>query len=391
MLCISALWAIGRWNWQGTKGPSIVRGSKATAVTQIPPRPPDALPPIKTKPTLPHEKVRHECLKHIRTRQAQVLNDLDRTTPPLLIDPAYHRNVGDSMITYGERSFLGSVDECRYVQAHASMPACRDDGQHSLWWHGGGNWGDLWPQVQQARIQSLEDFPDSSIISFPQSLYYRDKQRERQDAVVLNNARWILMWREHESFERAQELYPLAKHLLVPDIAFQLGPYESGPPQFDLLFLLRNDHESIYAEYRSRSALKPIVGDVSYTIVDWEDRMEIFGDENYLFTDRAIELLSMGRVVICDRLHAAILAYISGLPFVYLDQESGKVSKTLRVAFESWDGCQNGDASAWKGASTMPQAVERALELLQDHGGQVDRSSERRRKREALRQANGVV
>ena len=33
------------------------------------------------------------------------------------------------------------------------------------------------------------------------------------------------MARTHGSYDRGKQLYPFAKHALVPDIAFQLGPY----------------------------------------------------------------------------------------------------------------------------------------------------------------------
>ena len=77
-----------------------------------------------------------------------------------------------------------------------------------------------------------------------------------------------------------------------------------------------------------------------------------------------IELLSLGKVVVCDRLHASILSYISGLPFVYLDQISQKVTKTLTTAFADSENCLDGDKAAWVKANSLRDAVTKAQIML---------------------------
>ena len=68
--------------------------------------------------------------------------------------------------------------------------------------------------------------------------------------------------------------------------------------------------------------------------------------------------------MICDRLHVAILAYLSGLPFIYLDQVSNKLTKTLRVAFSSWDGCQDEFGAMFAKAVSLQDALIKAVEFL---------------------------
>ena len=215
-----------------------------------------------------------------------------------------------------------------------------------------------------------------------------------------------LSWREHESFHKAQQLYPFVTNILVPDIAFQLGPYhdqqhspDNKTPsqrkqQVDFLFLLRRDHESTILsgmfpcwdqtdddddddddtesvtkgprqqqqqqqqqqmkEPQNQNvtqvlqdavswAIQRVVAatnqSYSYRIVDWPDRMELFHSDNHFFSSTSIQLLGMGQVVICDRLHAAILAYLAGIRFVYVDQITGKITKSLRVAFDDFEDC----------------------------------------------------
>jgi len=346
-------------------------------------------------------------------------------------DPAYHRNVGDHMITLGELALLerkgfgsgtvmsgsgpgkyGAALQCKYCQSGSFVRGCDEVlekanpsvvARQVAMWHGGGNWGDLW---RAAHVPRLDSFPallrkNYTVVGMPQSLHYGNVELEGKDAATLKekvseglgnldldsddgraaaHSRVILSWREIESYERAQQLYPYVKNILVPDMAFQLGPYSSlrpppsSPLAVDIVVFLRDDHESALSNYRDkasvRSALESIEGGrgLQFRIVDWPDTLPIFDTYNYYFSDESIRLLSMGRVVICDRLHAAILCYLAGLPFVYVDQRTGKISKTLRVAFDSWDGCRDGDKSMWARAEDMPSALRTAVEFLDRYG-----------------------
>jgi len=378
---------------------------------------------------------RHECIFHIRERQFATYTSLlgKRSSPfrsmILLVDPAYHANVGDHMITAAEHIFLrrlgwdadtnagknnkninpnAEFQECHYLQANEFVPHC-DTLLHSqnplhgqgkvAVWHGGGNWGDLWPQMQKIRLEqsfrALLQSNYSSVVGMPQSLYYQHPESEIADARLLKRAlrlgvtaregsfnftsKVVLSWREYDSYHKAKRLYPYLTNVVVPDIAFQLGPYKPIRPaathEHDFLFLLRRDHESTLLldvfsnmddtkndddedgrvfptdpntiprllEDAVSSAMKVARTHgktYSYRIVDWPDRWDMFDSDDPYFSDTSIQLLSLGRVVICDRLHAAILAFLTGLSFVYLDQITGKISKSLKLAFDSWDGCR---------------------------------------------------
>ena len=119
-----------------------------------------------------------------------------------------------------------------------------------------------------------------------------------------------------------------------------------------------------------KSILTSIVGaekaqGISFRIVDWPDQRRIFNNTDSLFCDLSMQLLRMGKVLICDRLHASILAYISGIPFIFIDQMTGKISKTLGVALNSGlDGCADGDASDWARAFNLTEGLQKAVSYL---------------------------
>jgi hypothetical protein len=181
-------------------------------------------------------------------------------------------------------------------------------------------------------------------------------------------SRATLMWREQESYEEALRLYPFVSNMVVPDMAFQLGPYapiRNHPDEMvDIIIFLRKDHESKIDSTRSKIQKMLPKADMTFKIVDWSDRLKIFNTTDPFFTNSAIELLSLGKVVVCDRLHAAILSYLSGIPFVYIDQVSGKITKTLNTAFDTLDGCMDGNRSKWGKANSLEEALSLASNFI---------------------------
>jgi exopolysaccharide biosynthesis predicted pyruvyltransferase EpsI len=350
----------------------------------------------------------------------------------LLVDPAYHANVGDHMITVGELEFLKGrhINQCSYVQARDYVPRCddvlsqsRNNNATIAVWHGGDNWGDLWRAAQEPRIESFAPLLSAgyTIVSMPQSLYYVDDdalQKEDTQRIAgaisrgllkhttddhlediaaylktgkdrqMASKRVVFTWRERESYDRAVELYPFATNKLVPDMAFQLGPYapmiRDDEPRTDLVLLLRSDHESVVASQRSRESIRKILRStpggesLTFSVVDWEDRLERFESDDFFFTNTSIQLLSAGRVVVCDRLHAAILAYLVGLPFVFVDQVSGKITKTFEVAFDGEQSCQDGEAAMWARATNLTSAIAQSAGFLVKYQLQ---GNQRRRRR----------
>jgi exopolysaccharide biosynthesis predicted pyruvyltransferase EpsI len=367
-------------------------------------------------------KKRHQCVEAIRNRH-KVISDLLKPFLPqiikdgsqyhpkvILVDPAYHANVGDHMLTLGEFVFLRGLG----VHPLEEVIQCGPDHQHKValchslkWWtdpnaeklpalsHAGGNWGDLWPRHQKLRNQMIKMYAERNmlLISMPQSLYYENKDFEREDSMTIEESltsgeinnqnvskstNIYLLWREKFSLTEANRLYPHATNILMPDIAFQLGPYEaqplssSDPRSVDIVFFLRDDKESVHSTDRNPVRIREMLialggaeGEKStFIIVDWIDRLKMFNSSNFLFTDTAIKMLSAGRVLICDRLHASILSYLSGIPFIFLDQLTGKLSKSLSVALTSAEGCSDGSLGMFARATNLTQAIELALEFL---------------------------
>jgi exopolysaccharide biosynthesis predicted pyruvyltransferase EpsI len=269
-----------------------------------------------------------------------------------LVDFPNHSNVGDSAIWLGELDFFRK--EYRNIPAYVSENAnfsaeeLRQKVPNGpIFIHGGGNFGDLWPEHQDGREYLLQEFKDRAIIQLPQSIHYDSPANLKQSAEIINeHPNFTLLVRDHKSLAIAQANFTCNIEL-CPDMAFYMGaldkPVSSSRP---LLLLLRTDKEKVI-----EATAKP----VAYPTEDWlkedpelnekilsdkVDRVMTLGlgvldrhKRRELFyrrlaehrVARGVRQLSTAEFVITDRLHVHIISVLLGIPHIYLDNKYGKI------------------------------------------------------------------
>ena len=185
------------------------------------------------------------------------------------------------------------------------------------------------------REEVLSRFRDFEAILFPESIWPRSSIsiQKRFQKSYSEHPRLTFLYRDRESYNKGKALFPKVRALLVPDMAFEIGPVpRTMPPIHDILWLRRSDAES--SKYIIPSNVKYY--DVS--IGDWLQWKTPKGDTEietaYLITANAFMFLQRGRVVITDRLHGHILSTLLGIPHVVLDPVNNKTTAYMK----SWTG-----------------------------------------------------
>jgi exopolysaccharide biosynthesis predicted pyruvyltransferase EpsI len=280
-----------------------------------------------------------------------------------LLDFPDHGNVGDSAIWCGEIVALKQLGiRVKYVSnvhSYNSTALRKTMPTGVILIHGGGNYGSIWPESQNHRERVLSDFKDYPIVQLPQSIHFdNDDAVNRHQAIVGSHPDFTLMVRDlpSENFAKSR----LAAHtILCPDSAFFLHEkIARKPASVDIFVLARTDKEKAVTDLSA--ALATAKGSVR--VSDWLDEPMTFnrrlarslwprsmGRLSQIpgFFDllqlswngcaweriqRGCDLLSQGRVVITDRLHAHILCTMLGIPHVVLDNSYGKVGSFI----EAW-------------------------------------------------------
>ena len=86
--------------------------------------------------------------------------------------------------------------------------------------HGGGNFGDLWRDMQEFRLKVIERYPENRIIIFPQSVHYENIFLIKEDArKMAMHEKMVICARDLSSYNILRENF-LNKILLLPDMAF---------------------------------------------------------------------------------------------------------------------------------------------------------------------------
>jgi exopolysaccharide biosynthesis predicted pyruvyltransferase EpsI len=301
-----------------------------------------------------------------------------------LLDFPDHANVGDSAIWLGEKKLLEEIGarivyECDLASySRAALAERIGDGIILL--HGGGNFGDVWPKRQLFRERVVETFQRNRIIFLPQTIFFRDTANLRRARAVLNkHPDLVVLARDRRSLEIACTDFK-GTAILCPDMAFMLGELsQHGSRQKDIIWLARTDVEA-------RAPQTTALNDPNIAVLDWLSEPATILSTVYrrsvqalarhpralkslasplrllldqLATQRVLRgarMLSSGRVVITDRLHAHIMSLLLGIPHVVLDNNYGKVKEFYSL----WTG--DCETAVW--AESVDEALHRARRLV---------------------------
>ena len=80
----------------------------------------------------------------------------------------------------------------------------------------------------------------------------------------------------------------------------------------------------------------------------------------------SMAMLTGGKVLITDRLHSSILAFLMHKPHIYLDQMYGKIRKTREVAFDVSEHCGDREEMRYDEAQSIEEAVLKASRMIND-------------------------
>jgi len=269
-----------------------------------------------------------------------------------LLDFPMHPNVGDAAIWLGEIAYLAKArKDVRYCSSFANLDPGRlgrATGRAPILLHGGGNFGDIWLHHQTFRERVIDRFRDHRIVQLPQSIHYRSEARADETArIIERHPDFVLLVRDRPSLEFARRKFQCEVRL-APDAAFNIGPRDSSPPNFDVLALMRTDGERCVRpagaivpdvptedwldESRLRNRVAVVAGAVSGAVHGADRaRLSRFNSAAQARVRRGLGQLSRGRVIVTDRLHGHILSTLLGRPQALLDNDYGKIGRFLEA------------------------------------------------------------
>lgn len=203
---------------------------------------------------------------------------------------------------------------------------------------GGGNLGDLYPQLEDARRRCIRAFHATRVISFPQSVHFSATstgraELEQSRRAYLSHPRLIVTARDTESLDRLTMMFPGLDVRLAPDLVLGMTVASAAPRTGRPLLCLRQDTESRLLPGERRALEDTLARNFAgLTPIDQMCQTRRGRYAGYLpDLDALLRSIASAPLVVTDRLHGMIFSAVTGTPCVALDNSYGKVSALHRT------------------------------------------------------------
>lgn len=259
----------------------------------------------------------------------------------LLLDTPRHNNLGDQAIRISEIDFLKnhlpqkviiefSYYECKYF-IHIIKRYFK---KSTIFIHGGGFIGSLWPNEHSVFMKILKFFKKHQIIVFPQTIYFslENKIVEKKFFKVINRLKNIFICaRENNTYNLLASQTAKEKIIFVPDIVLLLNyKIKMNTNKQKILLCFRDDCEKTINNKYITDFLEQ--NNIEYDSIDTvlKGSISLNQLEKYVFS--TLNLFSKYSLVICNRLHAMIFSALSGTPCLVFDN----INKKISGVYYSW-------------------------------------------------------
>ena len=294
------------------------------------------------------------ALKHIKDSIKQIVPTVEKPSLAsnrrvFFLDAPAYGNLGDQAIALAMESFIADVlpdykqIEITEDQLPASIRWLRNEikANDIICLTGGGNMGVVYQRYESARRLVLKNFPNNPIVIFPQTFDYglgpyATKELERAKQVYGAVKTLILCARDEESFIKMKAAFKKANVLFCPDIVLYLDYRNTFEKKGGIGICLREDkervlsdaqHEKIYKIYPESSRLTTMV----------ETELPITYKNRKTVVERKLHEFGEKRLILTDRLHGTIFAFITGTPCIAFPNTNGKVERVCKYLSENGD------------------------------------------------------
>ena len=243
-------------------------------------------------------------------------------------------NLGDHLIAFAEMKMLESFfgkDNLLEITENEIRFRLRDikkllNKNTAIVLQGGGNVSDVWCDQEKIRNKVIRNFSDNKIMLMPQTVFIKksenyyllDKYRER----ILFCARENFTY----SFLKSQSIRNI---YLCPDAALYLWDYckkyRMGRARDTIGVCLRKDAESV-APYQEDAVVEFLKSErLEYSLFSTVKDEFIPSDRREEEIEKLLENIGSRELIITDRLHAMICAFLVGTPCIAISNSNRKI------------------------------------------------------------------
>jgi pyruvyl transferase EpsO len=289
----------------------------------------------------------------LKDRLSTIADRIDRQARFIYVDYPLHPNIGDLLINQGTEDFFAThqLNIWRRYSYHDFPGRLTGVGDGDIFlFHGGGNFGDLYPEHVNLLLHILKEFPRNQVVVLPQTVFFKnERHKEAICNQMRNHTKLRIYVRDLHSLDELQKS-GLNDITAMPDMAHHLAGKLIPDPLIgggDPLYFIRRDEEG--------GKIPSTISFDSRETVDWVDSISARDRIAFIFLIRAVrglravnssislyrlwyrlrdstvrggvELLSRSTTIYTNRLHAVLLGLLLGRNVIAFDNSYGKLSE----------------------------------------------------------------
>ncbi len=263
----------------------------------------------------------------------------------ILMGVPHHNNLGDNAIAIAEKKYIkDNLPEFQYYEiSEETLEKCIDKVKDYvkendiIFMHGGGNLGDEYLYVEEARRKVIQLFPNNTIIIFPQTIHFSNtakgkEELEKSKTIYAEHKRLTIVAREKISYEEMKKQFPHNRVIQTTDMVTYLNKTKEEEKRNGVLFILRDDVEkNLDAEQIAelREIVKKYFNKIEYS--DTARGNPIKEKEREQKWEELLMKYRRSQLIITDRLHGMIFAAITSTPCIALKNYNHKVEATYET------------------------------------------------------------
>ncbi len=259
----------------------------------------------------------------------------------LLLTPQYN-NLGDHAIALSALAFL-KKHYSDYLIVEITSNFYKNfnkrfkryvNTQDLLFIIGGGFMGDLWGNLESLTRDIIKSFPKNKIVVLPQTIYYKSAENiPEAKSIYCAHDNLHVIAREQNTYNLCKNVFGLKRCYLLPDIVTICDLNVTVEKENVVGFCFRNDIERgkiNMTKEEIAEAVKAFDKCMLQEITTLSKKAFISTAQRKRYVYDKIRQIGKCKLLITNRLHAMLFAYVSGTPCIAIDNVSNKVSGTYQ-------------------------------------------------------------
>lgn len=266
---------------------------------------------------------------------------LGRKKDYLLLCTPMHGNLGDQTIAIAEMEFLKKENVSYFEVTAENLDNMYDfyskfsPPDQKIIIHGGGFLGSVWPKEEYRFRKILEKFNKKKIIVLPQTITFdlsdvNDISFFKESYKIYRNHNNIVFFlRDSNSVEFVKKFMPDLKYYYVPDIVLSfIYRGKKAKKRENILFLKRHDIENKLSDDENiiiKECINKKFPKSNFIYSDTCLDHPIFPKQRKKLIEKKLFDISSYKLIVTDRLHGMVFAYLTDTPCLALNNKNGKV------------------------------------------------------------------